>query len=44
MQLESEKVQLFFCNIESLAVAKMLKLCYGEISISNKENLETNGQ
>ena len=44
MQFEAEKVQLFFCYIESLAVANMLKVCYGEISIRIKENLETNGQ
>lgn len=40
MQLEGEKAQLFFCNMKSLAVAEMLKLCNGKISVHIKENLE----
>lgn len=44
MQLEGEKAQLFFCNMKSLSVAEMLKLCNGKISVHIKENLETNGQ
>lgn len=44
MQLEPEKAQLFFCNIESPAVASMLKIRYGKTSIHIKEKLEINGQ